>query len=140
MKIEKINLIMNLKKFKINIFFFILLFLVFANKFDFFLNTYIILKNNAHSRLIDNYGYCNPQAYGFIKDVYNKYNLNKYNIKTSNKNILPTSEIFSHSYKNSKSSYEILINFNKEDIKKINNKFKVIENKQNCYLIEYLND
>ena len=78
---------MNLKKFKINIFFFILLLLVFANKFDFFLNTYIILKNNAHSRLIDNYGYCNPQAYGFIKDVYNKYNLHKYNIKTSNKNI-----------------------------------------------------
>ena len=66
--------------------------------------------------------------------------LNKYNIKTSNKNILPTSEIFSHSYKNSKSSYEILINFNEEDIKKINTKFKVIENKQNCYLIEYLND
>ena len=75
---------MNLKKFKINIFFFILLFLVFANKFDFFLNTLIILKNNAHSRLIDNYGYCNPQAYGFIKYVYSKYNLNKYNIKTNN--------------------------------------------------------
>ena len=78
MGIKKINLVKSLKKFKINIFFFILLFLVFANKFDFFLNTYIILKNNAHTRLIDNYGYCNPQAYGFIKDVYNKYNLHKY--------------------------------------------------------------
>ena len=117
-----------------------MLFLVFTNKFDFFLNTYIILKNNAHSRLIYHYGYCHPQAYGFIKDVYAKHNLYKYNIKTSNKNILPTSEIFSHSYKNSKSSYEILINFNEKDIKKINNKFQIIENKQNCYLIKYLND
>ncbi len=44
MKIKKINFIKSLRKFKINIFFFILLFLVFANKFDFFLNTYIILK------------------------------------------------------------------------------------------------
>ena len=131
---------MNIKKNKINIFFFILLFLIFSSKFDFFLNIYIILKNNINSRFVYHYGYCNPQGYGFIKYVYKKYNLAEYNIKTSNKNISPTSEIFFHSYKKNKSPYEVLINYNEDDVKKINNKFKIIENKKNCYLIKYLND
>lgn len=127
-------------KKKIEIFFFLILFLILSVKFNFFLNGYIILKNNIQSRLIETYGYCYPQAYGFIKYINEKYDLNNKNIKTSNREVLPSSEIFTYSNKKIPSSYEILINYNKKDLEKINNKFRIIDNKQQCYLIEHLND
>ena len=71
---------MKLKKFKVNVFFFIILFLIFTIKFDFFLNIYIILKNNNDARMISNYGYCYPKGYGFIQEMSSKYNLKDYNI------------------------------------------------------------
>ena len=71
---------MKTKKFKINVFFLIIFFLIFTIKFDFFLNIYVILKNNSEARMISNYGYCFPKGYGFIQEVNSKYNLNDYNI------------------------------------------------------------
>ena len=41
--------------------------------FDGFTNSYIILKNNYESRMINNAGYCNNQAYGFVRKVINKF-------------------------------------------------------------------
>ena len=38
------------------------------------------------------------------------------------------------------SPYEILINFKFENLNSIKNNFKIIENKEQCYLIQYLND
>ena len=107
---------MKLKKFKVNVFFFIILFLIFTIKFDFFLNIYIILKNNNDARMISNYGYCYPKGYGFIQEMRSKYNLKDYNINTNNKMNLPTSNIFNFSFKKKKSLYEILINFKSEDL------------------------
>ena len=131
---------MKLKKFKVNVFFFVILFLIFTIKFDFFLNIYIILKNNNGARMISNYGYCYPKGYGFIQEMSSKYNLKDYNINTNNKMILPSSNIFNFSFKKKKSLYEILINFKSEDLDIIKKKFKVIESQQECHLIKYLND
>ena len=77
-----------------NVFFFIVLFLIFTIKFDFFLNIYTILKNNNDARMISNYGYCYPRAYGFIQEMSSKYNLNDYNINTKNKMDLHSSDYF----------------------------------------------
>ena len=131
---------MKLKKFKVNVFFFIILFLIFTIKFDFFLNIYIILKNNNDARMISNYGYCYPRGYGFIQEMNSKYNLKNYNINTNNKTELQSSNIFNFSFKKKKSLYEILINFKSEDLNIIKKKFKVIESQQKCHLIKYIND
>ena len=56
------------------------------------------MKNN-YTRMIAYYGYCYPKGYGFIKEMNLKYNLKEYNINTSNKNNLPTSNIFTFSFK-----------------------------------------
>ena len=131
---------MKTKKFKINVFFLIIFFLIFTIKFDFFLNIYIILKNNNDARMISNYGYCYPKGYGFIQEMSSKYNLNDYNINTNNKMNQPSSNIFNFSFKKKKSLYEILINFKSEDLDVIKKKFKVIESQKKCHLIKYIND
>ena len=120
--------------------FLILFFLIFSIKFNFFLNTYIILKNKIDTRMVSTYGYCYPLGYGFINEVYLKHNLNDYNINTINKNIAPTSKIFKFSFYNRTSRYEILINYNLSEIKKNKKEFKIIESNNNCHLIKYLYD
>ena len=120
--------------------FLILFFLIFSIKFNFFLNTYIILKNKIDTRMVSTYGYCYPLGYGFINEVYLKHNLNDYNINTINKNIAPSSKIFQFSFNNRASQYEILINYNLSEIKKIKKKFKIIESNNNCHLIKYSHD
>ena len=128
------------KKQKQNLLFLILFFLIISIKFQFFLNIYLILKNNTESRMVSNYGYCYPLGYGFIKYVYAKYNLDEHNINTNNKNIAPTSSIFKFSFGNKISVYEILINHKASDLKKIKKKFNIVESNGNCHLVKYLND
>ena len=121
--------------------FLILFFLILSIKFHFFLNIYIILKNKTESRMISAYGHCYPYGYGFIKQVYSNYNyLSNHNLNTNNKNIAPTSNIFSLSFKNNESSYEILINYSLRDLEKIKKEFKIIETDGKCHLIKYLYD
>ena len=90
--------------------------------------------------MLSNYGYCYPQGYGFIKDISSKYNLKDKNVNTNNKMVLPSSNIFNFSFNNKKSLHEILINYESEDLETISKKFKVIESKQKCHLIKYIND
>ena len=76
----------------------------------------------------------------FIKYVKIKFNLNNDNIRVKNKAIYPTSDIFTIKPNNSFTNKEILLNYKKKDLKKIVKQFKILENQQDCYLIEYLND
>ena len=131
---------MKKNKKKINLFFFIIFFLILSIRFDFFLNIYHIFKNSSEVRLVSSYGYCNPLGYGFIKEMNKKHNLDNYNINIINKIIAPDSNVFNYSFKKKKSPYEILINFKFENLNSIKNNFKIIENKEQCYLIQYLND
>ena len=126
---------MNIKKN--NFFLLFIIFLVFSVKFSFFLNIYIVTKNNAINRLTENYGYCYPMGFGFIHKIKKKYNLINENIEVKNKNVYPTSKIFIYSFNSQKSSKQILINFNIEDLNKIKKKFKILEKEQNCYMIEF---
>tara|TARA_Y100000996_G_C22377475_1_gene583655 strand:+ start:169 stop:564 length:396 start_codon:yes stop_codon:yes gene_type:complete len=131
---------MKIKKFKFDIFFLVISVLILVIKFEFFLNIYIILKNNVHSRMISSYGYCYPLGYGFIKEAIKKKEIENLNIKTKNSLNIPNSNIFIYSFKNQKSQYEILINYELEKLNNIKKKFKIIYNKENCYLIKYTND
>ena len=127
-------------KQKQNLFLLILFLLILSIKFQFFLNIYIILKYKIETRMVSTYGYCYPLGYGFIKEVYLKYDLNDYNLNTKNKDVTPTSEIFKFSFGNRKSHYEILINYRLSDLKKIKKEFKIIESNGDCHLIKYLYD
>ena len=119
-----------------NLFLLFLILLVFIVKFNFFVNTYIFLKNNIDVRLEEDYGYCFPMGYGFIKDNLKKHNLNKENITYYNKNIYPSSELFTFSFKSKKSNKIIFLNYELKEIKKKIKKFKILENLNNCYLVE----
>ena len=123
-----------------NIIFGVFILLIFCIKFNFFLNIYLIFKNNLNSRLLLNYGYCYPMGYGFIKEIKKKYNLENKSINTINNKIFPTSNIFSFTFKSQDGSKEILINYDLESLNKIKRNYSIIEKQQNCYFIEYNND
>jgi hypothetical protein len=55
--------------------FLIFIFLVFLQKNNFFRNLYDIHSNNLDKRLVQIYGNCGDQSYGFLNDVRNKYSL-----------------------------------------------------------------
>ena len=123
-----------------NIIFGFLIFLVFCIKFNFFLNIYVVYKNNIHNRLLSNYGFCYPMGYGFIKELKDKYNLNNTSINTYNDKIFPTSNIFSFTFKSKLSDKQFLINYDLNEIKKIDRQFDILEEKDNCFFIKQKND
>jgi len=49
--------------------------LIFFVNLNIFKKSYIILKSNTFDRLIERYGYCNGEGFGFIKFIQNKYDL-----------------------------------------------------------------
>ena len=124
-----------MKNKKKNFFLLFIIFLIFSINFNFFLNSYIIIKNNITNRLTENYGYCDPMGYGFIQKVSKKYNLKNEKIDFQNKKIYPTSKIFIYSFNSKESNKQILINFNLDDLKKIKKKFKILYSERDCFLI-----
>ena len=117
-----------------------IIFIVFSLKFDFFQKNYLILIKDRETRKLNSYGYCHPMGYGFIKNVKIKFNLSNQNITVKNKDINPTSEIFTIKLDNNNTNKQILLNYKKKDLENITKKFKILENHKECYLIEFLND
>tara|TARA_Y100000816_G_C25837155_1_gene437599 strand:- start:134 stop:541 length:408 start_codon:yes stop_codon:yes gene_type:complete len=118
----------------------VIIFIVFSLKFEFFKNTYLILIKDSETRKLSNYGYCNPMGYGFIRNIKIKFKLNNQNISVKNKDIYPTSAIFTINPKNKDTNKQILLNYKKKDLEKITKKFNILENYKECYLIEFLSD
>ena len=114
--------------------------IIFSLKFKFFHNTYLILIKDSEKRKLSYYGYCYPMGYGFIKNIYIKFNFKDEKIRVKNNEIYPTSEIFTFKINSNYSNKEVLLNYKKEDLKKIKKKFNVLENHEECYLIEYIDD
>ena len=81
-----------------------------------FYNFYYIVKNNYSERMTYHYGYCHHSGYGFIKNIYEKYKLNK-NVTTINYIQKPNSEWFF--YKPNVKFYEDKINTGKYYFEKI---------------------
>ena len=102
----------------------------------FFENSYIILKKNYQSRLVDEYGFCSETSYGFIKYLDKKYKFQK-NISIINDEIHPSSDAFIHKpnvsyYKD----YLILLNYNELNSKIYLKNYRVIEKINNCFYLE----
>lgn len=130
-----------IKKFpKTYLILYFLIFIIISSKTDFFLNFYKILKQDHYSRLQSYYGYCYPMGFGFINKMKKKYNLEHKNLNSVNKEIFPSSLIFSFNISQKKTNKEILINYSKVDLIDISKDFKILEKEGQCYLIEYKND
>ena len=125
---------------KIILLFIILLFL--SIKLNFFKNIYLVLINDVNSRMLNNYGYCYPMGYGYIKKVTKKFRFSEKDININNKLLFPSSTIFVNRFnsKNISSNQEILLNYKNSDLEKIKKKFKILDKEEDCYFIEYKND
>lgn len=108
--------------------------------FDLPQNIFNLIKFDYEKRMTKNYGYCYPQAYGFIKEIKSKFNLN--NVETINFNDFAQSDFFLNNPNQKKNvDYKILINFDKNLHTNFSiNNYKIIFNKQQCFLIKKKND
>ena len=119
---------------------YLIILIIFLSLNNFFLNSYIILKNKYQSRMIHYGGYCEKQGYGFTKYINEKYS------STINANIKsitvlrviqfppPHGHFFNYKKEFSK-KHLILLNPKEKDLKSIyyDKGYKVLEKKDNCY-------
>lgn len=131
---------MSMKKKKvINIIYFAGLLLVVLVFFKTFFNSYIILKNDYYSRVLQNAGDCNNQGYGFIKKIYVKYsNYYNYNYNVINfNNAASANSYFYNIQKKDNLNYLIILNPSVEQFQNfLNSKHRIIEKIDNCYFME----
>jgi len=138
MRIKKIKKI-TVNFFNIYIIIFILT-IFFLKSQNFFLNIYLLMKNNLTNRMISKYGDCDKQGYGFIQKIYLKKKTEN-NIKVYNKENYPSSNFFFYnSNKILSNKYLILINYTSNDIQKLNIKYQILYKEKQCYLIKLIND
>jgi hypothetical protein len=103
---------------------------------NFFLNIYLLMKNNLANRMISKYGDCSKQGYGFIHKIYLKKETEN-NIKVYNKENYPSSNFFFYnSNKILSNKYLILINYTLSDIERLNIKYQILYKEKKCYLIK----
>ena len=126
-----------IKKINNKIFLLLVLILFICVKYDFFTNTYNLVKKDYPSRMISIYGDCSKEGYGFTKFIFDKYNP-KYNLVILNgqPNIFGSpAALFYDKSKLFTDKMKILINYN-EDISKNFKDFQILEKNKNCYLIK----
>jgi hypothetical protein len=127
-------------------YFFIIFFTIITTLYIFNLplNSYLILKNNYHTRLIQTYGFCEKESFGYVENINKRFNFKK-NIKTLNFKDFPSeSSVF---FFNPKLSFDdkkiIILNYDQYDdqIKKrfyqTFGNYKILDNYQNkCFFLE----
>jgi len=120
--------------------FFILIFFLF--EIDFFKSIYILSRNNLENRMLNNYGYCKNEGLGFVKDVIDKFRLEKKDINIQNFDDFPNISWAVYNFtENLNPNFFILINYRGKDTDRSkfdSDKFKLIYNFENCYLFEKL--
>ncbi len=122
-------------------FLYFIIILSIAVNYHFFLNTYLLIKNDYSKRLISIYGSCEKEGYGFTKLVMDKYDL-KYNTKIINGEPSLYPSIGGLFYDKSKifgKDHIILINYKNKVSKEFPN-FKILEQIKNCYFIKKENN
>ena len=122
-------------------FLYLIIILSMAVNYNFFLNTYTLIKNDYSKRLISIYGICEKEGYGFAKLISDKYDL-KYNMNIINgePSLYPSiAGLFYDKNKILSKDYIILINFKNKVNKEFPN-FKIIEQIENCYFIKKKNN
>ena len=133
-----------------NSIFFILLIVISINVFfQSFYKMYIIMQRNYDERMVQSYGYCEKESYGFVSYIYKKYDISKddkvqiLNIRTVPP-IQPLIKINNNKVKREKNSYYLILNFEEKNdyrildlnIKNFDN-FKFVEKQGNCYFYKH---
>ena len=99
----------------------IFLFVIFIIKSDFFRNLYFLKQDNYTKRMVDKYGYCSKESYGFLIDLKKKYKFNA-NPKIVNYDVLPSSNwIIYNSSQDFEKKPRIFLNYQREPSLKFNN-------------------
>lgn len=129
--IKKIN---NLKKNKIrdNFLLLNLILIIFFIYNDTFTNTYIILKKNYQKRLVEYYGFCNKQGYGFLKKYNKKYNLKNHSKIINHDNRYPSTGWMIQQFEQPQ-KFKYIVHLNSRS-----NKFqeKILETEYNCFILK----
>ena len=120
---KKNNIKQNIHIFIIAIFLFVILLI----KTDFFYHLYFLSKNNYNQRMINLYGYCEKESYGFLTNLKKIYTFDK-NPKILNSKVVPNSDwMIYNSKKNFEKEPNIFLNYQKNPFlvfKYSNNNFK----------------
>ena len=125
------------KKINYKIFLLIVLILFISVKYNFFINTYGLVKKDYPNRMNSVYGHCSKEGYGFTKFIHDKYKP-KYNLITINGQPQTYANIdgFFYDKKNvTNKKFKILVNYN-ENISANFKDFKILEKNKNCYFIK----
>lgn len=120
-----------------NNFFFIIFIILILFIFDAFTNTYIVLRENHHLRMLKGAGFCDKTGYGFHKNILKKFTYIDENLKVINFNNFPGSEGYFFDYKKkSTGNYILLISADKGQLKSyIKNNYKLLYTDKDCYFL-----
>ena len=92
----------------------IFLFIIFLIKSDFFRKLYFLNQDSYTKRMVNQYGYCSKESYGFLVDLKKKYKFDV-NPKIINYDVLPPSNwIIYNSSQNFEKRPRIFLNYRKE--------------------------
>jgi len=120
----------------------VILFTIYS--FNLPLNSYSITKKNYQIRLIDKYGFCEKESYGYIEKINKKFGATK-NIETFNFDNYPkSSSVFFYRINNIFDDKKIIIlNYDSDNplktmhLKNILKNYKILDNYKNkCFLLE----
>ena len=114
-----------------------LILFVFSIFSDAFLNSYLIIKNNYELRLIDSYGFCDKQGYGYIRKI--KKNFSPSHVTLINySNDYPLGEklFFSINNDNKKMNNLIIINTHLKKTKNNFDNYQLLDQFQNCQYLQ----
>jgi hypothetical protein len=118
-------------------FFYYLLILFTLVQFNFFLNSFIVIKKNYSERMSFFAGYCDRQGYGFVETIYKEKKFLE-NVLVNNFNNQPN--IHGHFYnikKKDSKKFIILIGAQSSQLNTfVKNDYKIIEQYNNCYLMK----
>jgi hypothetical protein len=120
----------------------VILFTIYS--FNLPLNSYSITKKNYQIRLIDNYGFCEKESYGYIETINKKFGAKK-NIESFNFDNYPkSSSVFFYKINNIFDDKKIIIlNYDTDNplktmyFNKTFKNYKILDNYKNkCFLLE----
>ena len=126
-----------MKKFiKINFYFLVILFFLIVN-FNIFEKIYLIVSNDYNKRLLNAYGDCEKEGYGFVKKTINN-KIIRSNFFVENKGDFPSIKGFFYNFniKTNNKTYVFLINQQEENINEEYLKnYKILKQEGKCFLL-----
>ena len=127
-----------MKKFIKGNFYYLLILLFIVVNFNSLEKIYIIFLKNYDNRLLESYGNCNKEGYGYVKKNINDKIINS-NFFVENKEDFPSIKGFFYKFNKNKknNSYVFLVNQKQKPTKKnyLMN-YQILNHEGNCYLLK----